>query len=78
MHGFKVREKYKELRDLLEWKYGKGVERDVLHPDADVILKQPQFYLMALEKGARVLSWIKTFIRETDGNFCLSALKWLH
>ena len=63
-YGFKVREKYKELRDLLEWKYGKGVERDVLHPDADIILKQPQFYLMALEKGARVLSWIKTFIRD--------------
>ena len=65
-YGFKIREKYEELRGLLEWKYGKGVERDVLHPDADRMLKRPEFYLMALEKGARILSWTKGFILDNQ------------
>ena len=61
-YGFKIREKYEELRDLLEWKYGKGVEQNFLRPDADFMLKDPPFYMMALAKGARVLSWTKGFI----------------
>lgn len=61
-YGFKIRTKYRELRDLLEWKYGKGVEQDFLRPDVDFMLKDPKFYMMALAKGARVLSWTKGFI----------------
>ena len=61
-YGFKIREKYEELRDLLEWKYGKGVEQDFLRPDADSMLKDPPFYMTALAKGARVLNWSKGFI----------------
>ena len=58
-YGHKVKEKYREMRDIMRKKYGKGKEIDALLPSS--IWNESSDWMMGLLKGDRLLAWSKSF-----------------
>ena len=56
-YGHGVKEKYKELREIMKKKYGKGEEYEGLLPGS--MWNEPRYWMLGLMKGERELKWVK-------------------